>query len=1291
MSAVRSIRIVAKGILALLIVVLIVVIVAFLALRKESVRTRLVNTLLTRIPLSGAAFSVTGADFDLRGNAELRGLHWTHGDSTIVRADTLRVRGDIVKIAGGALDFDEIVLSHALLDFESLRLFLKRESSPKQESAPDSQAGPGRNFNLRRVVLREVQLRHADVRLKAQASPDSGARWLAADFVHSFDGSVGIEGRDEGHHVVVQVDSIRALGRFGSTDTIPANILARGTYDSPKIHAEQLVIRTERTALDLHGDITIKNRRVDFRQAQLTLDAHPLSFEDVIQLVPQAPNEGNAELDLQLTDGIVGGSARFELADGDVNIPSLSFDVRELPHWKLEAALGPSQWNRRAIASAKVKATSSKGGIDVGANVQARGGDLRTRTRIRGSGKDRIFEIREAVFRGLDLSVWTEQPKLASNLNGSLSGNLRGLQPKTMRFDGTVVLDSSSMFDVHVDSANVDASLANGVLQSEIHLVQAANEVDFSGTIEPFVKPFRARGVAHGRGLFRETRIDTLFTAFEVADGTARIDTLSAASRIADASGAGIISWSRSLPDSSFVLHATLKDLTSLAPSAHLDTLGVSGGALNLALSGRVQEPLVHATLTADSLQASGMKLRELKALVDSDVSAKSAAFDISAVNDSSLAIRAAGNFAYVRDSAYPFRLDLATVELPVQQEIWKLEAPSSIAFARDRARMNELKLGSGAAHVAVDGETHRGGSQDLRVAVQSLDTKTIATLLKRPIPQGVLDANLEVQGEAADARAGGDLRWALHTEDGKEAGTLTVRGTLGRSSSDIEGRIEGSEGSALDFSGRLPYELSLVDPPAGEPWKPIRQTNAGMDLTMKADNFSLAALEPLVGSGTFQPIEGTVVVDLRMTGDPRAPDGQGRVSITKGRLGHVPWNVVYDDIQGELTLEGNRMSVRELSATSGKGRMTAQGDMALSHLKPGDFQLNLNLEDFSVMDSPNLHLDASGRMDLVRAGNSLSLTGDLVAEELEVFVNFATAGRGRERVELTDADREMLVRNFGPRVLEPRSTLFPDALRMAAIDVNVTAIQDSWIRSRRSPRLAAEVSGQIRAKKAPEQKFEYFGEINAIEGRSYVETFGRRFEIVEGELILEGDPSRSRFRAEATNEITPSNDPSETSVEITLLFEGSPRDYKFELSSDPALPNSEITTLLATGATSRNMRPTDAASKEAAGMALQAGLTEVTGALEESAQQTVGLDVVQIRQDGLRGVTLVAGEYVRPRVYLGLRQPVLFETEEVGQATDTGEDVQLEMEYIAHRRLSLDFLGEGDAFRLLARTRYAY
>jgi hypothetical protein len=129
----------------------------------------------------------------------------------------------------------------------------------------------------------------------------------------------------------------------------------------------------------------------------------------------------------------------------------------------------------------------------------------------------------------------------------------------------------------------------------------------------------------------------------------------------------------------------------------------------------------------------------------------------------------------------------------------------------------------------------------------------------------------------------------------------------------------------------------------------------------------------------------------------------------------------------------------------------------------------------------------------------------------------------------------------------------------------------------------------------------------------------------------------------------------------------------------------------LATGATSQSVLAAQDVNRQAAGIALQVGLTDVTGAVEEAAQESVGLDVVQIRQDGLRGATLVAGEYIRPRLYLGLRQPVLYEEEEVRETADTGKDVQIEAEYLADRFLTFSFRGEGNAFRLLARSRYAY
>jgi hypothetical protein len=109
-----------------------------------------------------------------------------------------------------------------------------------------------------------------------------------------------------------------------------------------------------------------------------------------------------------------------------------------------------------------------------------------------------------------------------------------------------------------------------------------------------------------------------------------------------------------------------------------------------------------------------------------------------------------------------------------------------------------------------------------------------------------------------------------------------------------------------------------------------------------------------------------------------------------------------------------------------------------------------------------------------------------------------------------------------------------------------------------------------------------------------------------------------------------------------------------------------------------------------AAGTAVQASLTPVTGAVEEIAGEAIGVDVFQIRQDGLNGATLVAGKYARPKVYVGIRQPILYEQDDI---TDPSEDkdVQLELEYNASKRLLLNFRGEGDELRFFLRTTQAY
>ena len=106
--------------------------------------------------------------------------------------------------------------------------------------------------------------------------------------------------------------------------------------------------------------------------------------------------------------------------------------------------------------------------------------------------------------------------------------------------------------------------------------------------------------------------------------------------------------------------------------------------------------------------------------------------------------------------------------------------------------------------------------------------------------------------------------------------------------------------------------------------------------------------------------------------------------------------------------------------------------------------------------------------------------------------------------------------------------------------------------------------------------------------------------------------------------------------------------------------------------------------------MGAQIALSGVSQSLSTAAEKELGLDVFQIRQEGLHGLTLTAGRYVGSRVFLSLHMPI-----------ELGGDVQqtpgatlgpgFELEYEAQRWLRANVRGGNVPPRFTLRSRYAY
>jgi hypothetical protein len=101
------------------------------------------------------------------------------------------------------------------------------------------------------------------------------------------------------------------------------------------------------------------------------------------------------------------------------------------------------------------------------------------------------------------------------------------------------------------------------------------------------------------------------------------------------------------------------------------------------------------------------------------------------------------------------------------------------------------------------------------------------------------------------------------------------------------------------------------------------------------------------------------------------------------------------------------------------------------------------------------------------------------------------------------------------------------------------------------------------------------------------------------------------------------------------------------------------------------------------------AALEQLVGAAQGLTEGKVPLDVFQIRQDGARGITIVAGNYISNRLYVGVRQPLLFQQGTQATTYDTG--TQGEFEYEAAPWLFLNFLGGADRVMLFCKSRYVY
>ncbi len=486
-----------------------------------------------------------------------------------------------------------------------------------------------------------------------------------------------------------------------------------------------------------------------------------------------------------------------------------------------------------------------------------------------------------------------------------------------------------------------------------------------------------------------------------------------------------------------------------------------------------------------------------------------------------------------------------------------------------------------------------------------------LSALLPQSLPvRGVVSLTALVEGPIADAAISVNCRIerAAFGETKIDSVSVLWRGPAG--AQQLVASVVAGQREILGISGKM-----AAGGGAGL-W-----TNPQLALKIKGEDVPVAPLAMV--SPSIRALDGFADVSAEVAGTLKQPQWRGTGSWRKGQVS--VWGMgEYRDIDLAVDAAADSVRVERLSFRAGNGLATLK---ARANRQPGGaFRLELegNVSKLPVISDDQLLADVSlsnlqAKADLTQAG-----------------YDFFDVSVGRVEIELPELKRKNLQSLDRPEgvVIASREP----GVKQAKLGVRSQARY--WRFGLNAPRNVWLKSGDVNLEMGLSEDFrvdyaktaQAFGELRLLQGR--IDVFGRQFQIASREtgvssLRFDGPPTVPLLNVVATH----SNEKEK--VKVTATIAGRGKNAQLTLSSDPALNESDIYTLLATGR--RDLRRNANSSitpEQALSVVGSIAASQLRGALAKK----LPLDVLSLDtgSEGVKSTRLELGTYLSDRFYLG-------------------------------------------------------
>jgi hypothetical protein len=394
--------------------------------------------------------------------------------------------------------------------------------------------------------------------------------------------------------------------------------------------------------------------------------------------------------------------------------------------------------------------------------------------------------------------------------------------------------------------------------------------------------------------------------------------------------------------------------------------------------------------------------------------------------------------------------------------------------------------------------------------------------------------------------------------------------------------REGGFELSGKDLSARMdPTGIRWVGGTilaAGNPLRISGNVSWGGALDVRVEGKMPASAVRLAVPSVFDRLDGTVTLEVRVTGSRDAPSIVGTGHLENGMLSFIGYGQLFEGVRADAVLSREKIVFEHFEAKSGGGYVDGWGEVPLKMDAGQRLYFSVDFLDMRYPYPDDFRPVVQGHAELLGPVNDLLVTGDIEVQSA--------------RYTKTLRPEKALV-DFGRRLSAVSARREKSDFRVR-LDIN--AIADGTIRIKNNL-VDATAKGEFRIV-GDSSRVIVLGSFDVVEGTA--ELRGNKYEVKRA-LVDFQDPRKNNPRLDVRAETRKGN------VTVTVAVTGTLDKYEVDMFSDPPLAKNDIVSLLSLGVMTQALAGQEGAVGSAAAASIALG--PYKGGVEESIRGVIGLD----------------------------------------------------------------------------------